>query len=370
MFLFPASLSEDEKELLTQLLFEKLHLSALMMFDRPTAELYATGRISGLVIDVLPKSTEISLIADNDTLVQLSDPLGEQECDVWLAHLLLQANPSLPSLLNPSNPPEGDALQSDLKKLILQLKRNNAISFVSDLVTVKHPEHNEPPPDLDSAQAPPVGPPQEEGNNDVAEALMSGSVDKLINQKKKGEKEAQSAEVSDSSIFNVPHPLNTSLPAIPVGPERHRWAEPLFDNTLLLQCGYTQVDLEKKLTLVDAVRSAVRGLPAVFPLRRAHVTWEHVVMGNYAARVHDLGLAVCTALSGVLVDRSRHPADPQRAVPTLAKMPEYFSEYKTRPDWVSYLGGCILAKVSFNLQSCLARCPCQMLTIILFCFGP
>lgn len=362
MFLFPASLSLDEKELLTQLLFEKLHLSAVMMFDRPTAVLYASGLISGLVIDVFPKSTELSLIADNDTLLQLSNPLGEDDCDAWLAHLLLRANPSLPALLNPSSPlaEHSDALHSALRRLIQVLKRSNAIAFASDLVTVQRPSKQEqPPPDLDSAQAPPTQAPQEEGSNDMTEAIMSGNVDKLINKKKPTAANGETAPDGDAEqsgpdagIFHAPHPLNTSLPPIPVGPERHRWAEPLFDPTLLLQCGRAPSDLHQKLSLVQSVQNAVQGLSAVAPLRQAGSVWQHVVMANYAARVPDLGLAVGAALSDVLVDRSRHPSDPNRSLPTFVKMPDYFSEFKHRPDWFSYLGGCILAKVRRPFTPC------------------
>lgn len=314
------------------------------MFDRPTAMLYAAGLLSGLVIDIFPRSTELCFIADNNIVTQLSNPFGEDECDAFLSHLLLQANPSLPSLLRPTDPLEGEALQSAMRRLIFSLKRSNAIAFVSDLVKVRH-QAEQVPGDLDSAQAPPVEA-QDEGSNEVTQALMSGQLDNYI---QKGGKESanQPVQAESNAPFNVAHPLDTSLPPIPIGPERHRWAEPLFDPTLLLQCGYTERDLETKLSLVEAVQNGARALPTAMPSQiRTSAAWEHVIIGNYAARVEDLGAAICIKLGSVLVDRHhRHPQDPYKSNPTFVKIPDYFSEFKGRPDWISYLGGCIMAKV-------------------------
>lgn len=340
LFLFPASLSLGEREVMTQILFEKLHLSALMMFDRPTAQLYAAGYVSGLVLDVGRSSTQMTFLADNDIALQSSTPLGEADCDNYLAHLIQQTNPAILSTLQ-----DPSAKHDALLKIVHSLKLRNAIHFDSELVQLPQTNGHDqpPPPDLESAQAPPLQTEEDSGANDVTQALMQGK-------EAAGEGQAEEAEAdSNPAVVTVTHPLDPSLPPISIGPERHRWAEPLFDASLLLQCGCTPEQLHTKLDLIQAVQTAVKALPTALPQHMRHSTvWEHVVLGGYAARVHNLGLGLVTKLDEVLIDRHhRHPQDPQpKSRPSLAKMPDYFSEYKGRPDWLSFLGGCILAKVS------------------------
>lgn len=240
-----------------QLFFEQLHLSAVMMVDRAVAQTYACNQISALVIDLMEHSVEISVVHNNIIAQQskLRSHVGSMDLDRYLAHLLLQHNSQLPSLLSISDP---EKLQAALLKIVKWLKDNDCIHFRSSLLDLNMDEEEGEEADAEEGQ---------DAMADVAKALVAGNVKKVLmeknNQKQASNSAAPQADPGKSASVNVPHPTQSSLLPIPIGPERHRWAEPLFDPALLsnVRLPYAPIEMERKMAnLTDVASESLRSL--------------------------------------------------------------------------------------------------------------
>ena len=272
----PSGLPLRTHELIMQLVFERLHLSAFMLVDRTLAQMFAFGYQSALVIDVLDSSTEVSVVIDSvvEQPAKVRTQIGEHDLDVYLAYLLLQANSDLPALLSPSQALSGPALKDGLLRIIRWLKINQCIAFASESLGL----HAEKP-----AAEVLVQPDDEE---QAEEQMLSKAAAQLAQGKTAIHQTAQ----REAATVQVPHPFSTALPAIAIGPERHRYAEPLFDPSLLeaipafgdgRRKEFDALALERKsASVIDA---ALQSLNALDVNRRNIPVHSVVVTGRVAA---------------------------------------------------------------------------------------
>lgn len=238
----PPHLSPSTRDRLTQLCFEALALPAVYFAETPLLQLMACNATTGISIDVGLHSTEIGVVFDS--VVQHSAcstvPIGEADCDDYLLALLLSTDPTLPSQLSPdpSVPLTGDALETALRNALAALKAEDFIRFEPAIPSLKSSgAGGDKDANLGGAGE------DDDGNFDVAQAIVSGKLDQMkaaaAGNKKSAAKKSSgptgTIEVQqDTDTILLPHPTApTALPAIAIGPVRHRHAEPLFDPSLL-----------------------------------------------------------------------------------------------------------------------------------------
>lgn len=282
-------LPNTTRELLTQFFFESLHLSAFLIADRCVAQLFACGAVSGISLDVLDHTTEISTVHENvvQTIATTRAQIGEKDLDNYLCYLMLQANPNLPAIISPSSTLQGTDLKSALLQIIQSLKNQADIQFSSTLLNLNLTND----PRLQQAENPEAE--EEEGITDVAQALATGKADKIIaaaKAAKLGLANPAARILSDPGNCAVPNPLSPAE-QIEIGPERHRWAEPLFMPSLLADVPcfdgsgrpmYTgQELLVKSASIAECVWSALR----VVDLSIRKGIWENVVVTGNASKV-------------------------------------------------------------------------------------
>lgn len=258
----PATLSPSTREQLAQLFFEQLGVSNLLLIDRPLAQLYSCAAMSGIVVDVLPRSIDVTPIHDTATLYPsiARCQIGERDCDDYLARLLVQENPDLPGQL--AQPPlQGDALHRGLLRIVDIIKAGEYIKYVGRDQTV-----------ADQVGAP-AEEQEEEGITDVAKALASGKVSKMLGL---SGADAGVEVIEEGDRLRIPNPVSPGMGAIEVGPERHRHADPLFDPGLL------QGDLATTASLPETIANAVR---SVAEAEKRLVLWEAIVVTGGMARI-------------------------------------------------------------------------------------
>jgi actin-related protein 9 len=275
----PPRLPITTRERFVQLCFEKFFIPGLTVLERDVCQLYAHGLISGLVLDIGRTHSTVSAVFDSIPIAGASvwSPLGTEDLDKYLAHLILQANPDLPTVLSSdsSEPLVPPALGDVLLSIVQSLKAGeDTILFASDKLNLGLVEASFAGATVD----------QDEELDDVAKVVATGKLNKFTSKAKKSKASGGENANPEPDTVTVPHPLSASLPAITVGPERHRYAEPLFDPSILADVpalfntgnkAYTHIELENKaFSLPDAAAAVVRMLE---PVRRT-MAWEHLVV--------------------------------------------------------------------------------------------
>ncbi|EGG11078.1 uncharacterized protein MELLADRAFT_102956 [Melampsora larici-populina 98AG31] len=373
----PPSISNVTRDKLTQLFFENLQAPALFLVDSGLLHILASNHSSGISVDLGTHSTLLSFIHDSVLLrhCSLSFPLGEVDCDNYLIALLLTHDTTLPDRLCPSAENQSPkALYQALRSLVTSLKADGHIRFQPEL--------------SDLASALPDTSVEEDENaiTDVAQAIVSGKVDKLLGRQtsvggasasgslhsRRGtatstkKLEAELLKESDTIIVSVPTSDTASSPTrlptdfgtiqIPneftaaelrIGKFRHRHAEPLFSPSVLslIPSTFAQHGLEAYASrytpeviedagdgIIAAAQTALRKIDGGQNQRRE--VSEHLVLtgqGGITCRTEGLAEVLSKALGS-----------------KPAKVPEYFSEFKSRPELLGFLGGAIVAKLVFN----------------------
>ncbi|KAH9809649.1 actin-domain-containing protein [Melampsora americana] len=376
----PPSISNVTRDKLTQLFFENLQAPALFLADSGLLHILASNRSSGISVDLGTHSTLLSFIHDSILLrhCSLSFPLGEVDCDNYLIALLLTHDTALPERLCPS---PGDrspkALYQALCSLVTSLKTDGHIRFQPELS------------DLVSALPNTSVEEDENAITDVAQAIVSGKVDKLLGRQPSGggasassslhsrrgtaastanakKLEAELLVESDTIIVSVPTsdasssptrlptefgtvqiPNQVSAAELRIGKFRHRHAEPLFSPSVLslIPSTFAQHGLEAYASrytpemiedagdgITAAAQTALRKIDGGQNQRRE--VSEHLILtgqGGIMCRTEGLAEVLSKALGS-----------------KPAKVPDYFSEFKSRPELLGFLGGAIVAKLIFN----------------------
>lgn len=266
MFLlsYPAWLPPSTVESLTQLFFENLYVTNLLLAPCPLMQLYSCAALSGIVIDVGREGTDVSVICE--TQIQygacVRSAVGEKDCDRYLTSVLLAANPALPQQLAGEGriPLEGIDLERAVTSIIHALKEGEHIRYIPAGATGAGVVEEE-----------------EEGITDVAKAIASGKANKLL----AGQTSDGGIVALDNDNLAVPNSLDPNLSPVIIGLERHRYADPLFDPSVL--AGVHGCESKSYgLGLPELCNSAAG---RVLDLERRIQVWENVVFTGGLARV-------------------------------------------------------------------------------------
>lgn len=282
MFLvtLPAALAPSTHEYLTQIFFENLFASNLLIITRPELQMYSCASLSSIVVDVGPEDTDVSVIYDT----QLHRPsslrcqVGERDCDEYLIGLMLQANPELPSQLcaeEGQTPLTTAQVYDTLRPVVHQLKRGDYIRCNPNVILSGAAADGSAKGRAIPAGAMPDDDEEEEGITDVAKAIASGKVNKLLNI---GSADDGIEVNNETDEIIVPHPTaRGSRPAIAIGPERYRYAEPLFEPgvlKILPEDSWRRQVKQNAASVQEIVAAAVTRYPN--PEHKATL-WESVI---------------------------------------------------------------------------------------------
>ncbi|KAG6850774.1 hypothetical protein H0H93_008812 [Arthromyces matolae] len=346
--LFPG-LSRGMYERVCQIFFERFNTAGLAIIERPVAQMYAANSLNGVVIDIDEEKTDISPISDGTPLhyPRTTIPLGMQDCQNYLAHLL-KANQSVISALSPSESPlDPETLHSTLVDLVRQLCDEGHIKVPSDGETAVV---------------------EDDGVTDIAAIVMAGKEKAVIESgmKKKATAKASAAEQARAREIEALDLLTVQFRdhSLTVGKERHRLCEPLFDPTLLNGVPGTtpSQSTTRPLPLQEAVGIAVG--QADVDLRQS--LWAGlVVTGNLTRHVKGMfcvevnGTMSLTFSAGIGVALQSRVApyvvtpdlqtDVQPRYARVLNVPEYYAEFRdTGNGFACFLGSSIAAKIIFN----------------------
>lgn len=268
-------------EQITQIFFERFNVAALAIFERPLLQLYATSSLSGVVIDIGRESTDITPIDDCEIHHAgiTSIPLGADDCENYLVHLL-KSNTSVMQKLNSPTPLSYQDLQAALLKLVRQAWNDGLILVPSAdglIHTVREAE--------------------DEGLNNIAAVLVAGKEKALIEaagarkktaaQEKKAAATAAERERIALDLIDVEFSFTvgngeqkeTRDVTVTLGRERHSFCEPLFDPSLLLRMAAGNPALQsrindKALGLQEAVKVAIMSVD----FNRRAFLWDGVFL--------------------------------------------------------------------------------------------
>jgi actin-related protein 9 len=344
----PSHLPPGAWERVTQIFFESLCVSSFMIVERALLQLYSCAAVSGIVVEIEADFTQVSIVYDTQIChaCTMQTDIGEKDCDLYLANLLLETNPDLPQQLAAEGQStlQGPQLQEALLRLVSVLKDGEWIKVTATMSGSAGANG------AAGGLAAAAGEEEEEGITDVAKALASGKVAKLL--AKGGSADGITLDAETDTLL-VPHPTSANKQAIAIGAERHRYAEPLFDPSVLhmLSSGLGGAMPEKvnALSVQALIAAAVQRYPA--PEHRSGL-WDSIILTGGLARVRGLAPTLVNLLQKYARESPINPQDTsEKRQARHQKTPEYFSEYRERPDLTGFLGGCIYAKVPKKLIS-------------------
>jgi actin-related protein 9 len=232
-------LSRTTYERICQVFFERFNVAGLAILERPIAQLYSANTISGVIVDIGDEITEITPIYDGLIVHQARSQvaLGTRHCTRYVAHLL-GANQGVVSTLSPPEAPlDQAALDTLLFELAEQLWKEDYIKVPSDGETAA---------------------PEDEGVTDIAAIVVAGKeraviesgMKKKANIKATAAEQARAREIESLDLVTV----QFKDKSLTVGKERHRFCEPLFDPSLLLDLDPAE---ERPRALQDVVGHVV-----------------------------------------------------------------------------------------------------------------
>lgn len=406
----PPNIPNPTRDKLTRLFFESLQASALLLVESPLLNVLACNCTNGITIDIGARSTLVGFVYDSIVQHQSCHlyPVGEQDCDDYLISLLLNENPELPAQLGWSSSDQAGTLYHALLAFISNLKADGHIRFEPQLDNIALAKSF-----VNSEE-------EENGISDVAQAIVSGKVDKIIGKQNSnglnqaarrplqtGKLQAEVLKETDTIVIlnstNSQHNLNPSTPSSPlldcqpsqatpvptepvllppenvgirISKTRHRHSEPLFAPKMLSSIPpiFARFGLEKYATrytnelLADddtLVESISQGINKILsPEMRKEIVAQFVLTGRggLMCRTEGLGIGISSGLQSKhpipTSNLSQHPSavpssssNPTESLFKPLKVPEYFSEFKGKPEYLEFLGGCIVAKLGFNDSS-------------------
>lgn len=290
----PAYLPPPVHEHITQMFFESYFIANFLIIERPVVQLYSCAAMTGVVIDVGQHATDVAVIYEAELLQPsvLRCSIGEQECDEYLANILLEVNPDLATLLAPpapdsdgstaGSPLEGEALHRALLQLIGIMKEGEHIRYQFDKASAAaQGAIGSNGQTIDGTAVAEDEDEEEEGITDVAKALASGKVNQILSA-------GQTSNVTtlEGDKIEIQNLYSTSLPPLTIGPERHRYAEPLFNPSLLSHgtrfASSSAATHTHEPSVPELVANAVSTLPEV---EKRGIVWESVVFTGGMARV-------------------------------------------------------------------------------------
>ncbi|KAI6015988.1 actin family [Pisolithus microcarpus] len=330
----PAGLSRDLLEQVCQLFFERFNVAGFAVLERPMAQIYATGLLSGVVVDVGYEQSDISPIYDGFILqnIRTSTAIGIRDCENYLANILRSNQSVMAAASPPDSPVDSQTIQQFLLDFAQHIWREGLVRVPSDGQTAEVPE--------------------DEGVTDIAAVLVAGKEKAVIEtgMKKKATAKASAAEQARAREIEALDLVTVEFRghSITVGKERHRFCEPLFDPTLLKPIQQVPVSdtQDQPLPLQDAVGLAVRQADVD---QRQYIWQGLFVTGDLGNRVKGIGIALQSRLSPYILSNPEQPTDVQPRSIRVASVPEYFAEFREKGDRLAaFLGTSIVAKIIFN----------------------
>jgi actin-related protein 9 len=244
-----SGLSRDAYERAGQIFFERFNVAAFSIIDRPMAQLYAAGALSGIVVDIGDTLTDVTPIYDGFPLsgLRMTARVGTRHCERFLAHLL-RNNTSVTALLTELAIPPAE-YPATLRALARQVWQAGLVRVPVDGIAVREAE--------------------DEGVTDIAAVLVAGKEKAVIESglKRRATAKASAAEQARAKEIEALDLVTVEFRGkeVTLGKERHRFCEPLFDKNLLNLGDGPPLDEHASpegegipMTLQDAVGHTVR----------------------------------------------------------------------------------------------------------------
>lgn len=212
-------LSRSSQERICQIFFERLNVASFAIVERPMTQIYATGQLSGVVVDVGYEKTDVSPIYDGFIVhsARSSTSLGIGDCERHLANLLRSNHSVMAVASPPDSPRDPEAIQAFLLDFVKYIWSEGHIRVPSDGQIAE--------------------PLEDEGITDIAAVLVAGKEKAVIEAgtKKKATAKASAAEQARAKEIEALDLITLQFHdhSITLGKERHRFCEPLFDPSLL-----------------------------------------------------------------------------------------------------------------------------------------
>jgi len=249
-----SGLPRDAYERTGQIFFERFNVAAFSILDRPMAQLYAAGALSGIVVDIGDTHTDITPIYDGFPLAGAPTTVrvGVRLCERFLAHLLRTNTSVSAALAELAIPPPEQPLA--LRALARQVWQAGLVRVPVDGLVVREAE--------------------DEGVTDIAAVLVAGKEKAVIESgmKRRATAKASAAEQARAKEIEALDLITIEFRGkeVTLGKERHRFCEPLFDlyfralgdGATVDEHASPEADGNSKtslsMTLQDAVSHAVR----------------------------------------------------------------------------------------------------------------
>ena len=216
---FLHTLSRDAHERICQIFFERFNVAAISILERPLAQLYSTNALTGLVVDIGDRTTDVTPISD--CLIQHNCceaiPIGISDCEKYLAYIL-RNNQSVMEAISPANAPaDPQAIQEYLMALAQHIWKEGMVKI----------SESDSPAEI-----------EDEGVTNIAAVLVAGKEKAIIESgmKKRANAKASAAEQARAKEIEALDLVSMEFRGkeITLGRERHRFLDPLFDPSLLL----------------------------------------------------------------------------------------------------------------------------------------
>lgn len=344
-----AGLFRESSQRICQIFFERFNVAGFSLIDRPIAQLYAAGQLSGVVIDIGHEMTDITPIYNGFIMnhARSSTPLGIRDCQVYLANLLRSNQSVMSAVDNPSDP---EVTQRFLEDLVKYIWADGLVRVPSDGQTAEIPE--------------------DEGVTDIAAVLVAGKEKAVIEtgMKKKLTAKASAAEQARAREIEALDLVTVQFRdhSITLGKERHRFCEPLFDPSLLngLSVERAEPYEGRILPLQEAVGFAVCQTDVA---QRQYIWQGLFVTGDLTNHVKGalvcvtgelrsncckgIGAALQSRLAPFILSYPDQATEFQSRSIRVLNVPEYFAEYREKGDGLAaFLGTSIVAKVRASLE--------------------
>ena len=347
-----SGLPREAYERTGQIFFERFNVAAFSILDRPMAQLYAAGTLSGLVVEIGDTLTDITPIYDGHPLAgaRTTARVGTRHCERFLAHLL-RNNTSVSALLAELAIPPAEH-PATLRALARQVWQAGLVRVPVDGMAVREAE--------------------DEGITDIAAVLVAGKEKAVIESgmKRRATAKASAAEQARAKEIEALDLVTIEFRGkeVTLGKERHRFCEPLFDLNLRAFGEATVLDEHAspegdgmRMTLHDAVNHAVR----LTDVEQRQYVWHGLMVTGDVAKyvkgeltpadfcqvasslqIEGISPALQTYLASFIPSSADQYNEVQPRQIRAVAVPEYFAEYREKGDGLAaFLGSSIVAKV-------------------------
>ncbi|KAH9967297.1 actin-like ATPase domain-containing protein [Russula dissimulans] len=332
-----SGLSRETYERTGRIFFERFNVAAFSILDRPMAQLYAVGALSGIVIDIGDTFTDITPIYDGLPLpgARTTARVGTRHCERFLAHLL-RNNTSVSGVFAELALPPAEH-PAALRALARQVWQAGLVRVPVDGIAPREAE--------------------DEGVTDIAAVLVAGKEKAMIESgmKRRATAKASAAEQARAKEIEALDLVTVEFRGkeVTLGKERHRFCEPLFDLNLHALGGNAGLDKhaspegdDMSMTIQDAISHAV-SLTDVD--QRLYIWHALMVTGDIATYVKGIAPALQTHLASFILSSADQHNEVQPKHIRIVKVPEYFADYREKGDGLAaFLGSSIVAKVTFH----------------------